>query len=520
MKRAAIYYRVSTTEQKDSGYSLRDQKAKLEKYCKDNQITIVGSYEEDYSAKDFNRPAYKRAKQFCLNKQNKVNLLLVVKWDRFSRNIGSSYHEINTLAKANIKVNAIEQELDPRVPENLLLQAIYLATPEIENKRRSLNTTNGMRQAKREGRWVSTAPMGYTYDRINFIKPTLVPNKKADLLRGLFKDYAKGCYTKDEVRLKYNRLGLQIGKSHIDRILKNPVYIGKIRLEAWQEEPEEILNGTHEAIVDDSIFNQVQKIRLQNKRNIRITKEKTSNALYPLRGSLICPNCGRNITASGAKSKSGKIHYYYHCQRKSGCKTRYKLDETHKLFEGFLNQIIPNPAVIHLFKAICVDVFNKEQKGRKDIAKLIDEKINKAQLSLDTLEEKYINDKLDQSTYQKWKQKYQGDIDQLLVNKVDYGMKRTEFDRYLDYSLCFLTKIKKHFINAPIELKRKILGLIFPDKLIFDGKKYQTPQQNRVLELITMKTNTLQRSVKQKREQLESHSLMVARRGIEPLLPG
>ena len=50
------------------------------------------------------------------------------------------------------------------------------------------------------------------------------------------------------------------------------------------------------------------------------------------------------------------------------------------------------------------------------------------------------------------------------------------------------------------------MGLIFPKKLIFDGKKYQTPQQNKVLELITMKINDLQEFSQQKREQLESHS--------------
>jgi site-specific DNA recombinase len=44
---------------------------------------------------------------------------------------------------------AVEQPLDLNVPENKLILALYLAIPEIENDRRSLNTQMGMRRAKR-----------------------------------------------------------------------------------------------------------------------------------------------------------------------------------------------------------------------------------------------------------------------------------------------------------------------------------------------------------------------------------
>ena len=39
--------------------------------------------------------------------------------------------------------------------------AFYLAAPEVENDRRALNVFNGMRRAKKEGRWMGTAPIGY-----------------------------------------------------------------------------------------------------------------------------------------------------------------------------------------------------------------------------------------------------------------------------------------------------------------------------------------------------------------------
>jgi len=53
--------------------------------------------------------------------------------------------------------------------------AFYLAAPEVENDRRDLNTFFGMRCAKKEGRWMATAPGGYknriTEDGRKYIAP-------------------------------------------------------------------------------------------------------------------------------------------------------------------------------------------------------------------------------------------------------------------------------------------------------------------------------------------------------------
>ena len=68
MNNAVLYARVSTDEQADKGFSLRDQEEKLKSYCKINNIEIVGIYREDYSAKTFNRPEFKKLMQFAKKK--------------------------------------------------------------------------------------------------------------------------------------------------------------------------------------------------------------------------------------------------------------------------------------------------------------------------------------------------------------------------------------------------------------------------------------------------------------------
>lgn len=72
MKSAYLYVRVSTDEQKRKGYSLPEKEDRLLKHCEHNQIIGKGIFREDFSAKDFNRPEWKKV--INILKKNKKEL--------------------------------------------------------------------------------------------------------------------------------------------------------------------------------------------------------------------------------------------------------------------------------------------------------------------------------------------------------------------------------------------------------------------------------------------------------------
>src|SRR5690606_39171257 len=113
---ADLYIRVSTDEQADKGYSQRSQEEQLIKFCEINKITIRKIFREDHSAKTFSRPEWKKYLQDVRNRKNQSNLLLFVKWDRFSRNTGDAYEMIKLLGKHGVELQAIEQPLDLSIP--------------------------------------------------------------------------------------------------------------------------------------------------------------------------------------------------------------------------------------------------------------------------------------------------------------------------------------------------------------------------------------------------------------------
>ena len=158
---ADLYVRVSTDEQADKGYSQRNQDEMLRKYCDLNNITIRKVIYEDHSAKTFNRPSWTDLLLDVRKKKGQVDLILLTKWDRFSRNAGDAYQMISVLRKLGVEPQGIEQPLDLAIPENKMMLGFYLAAPEVENDRRALNVLFGMRRARKEGRWMGPAPFGY-----------------------------------------------------------------------------------------------------------------------------------------------------------------------------------------------------------------------------------------------------------------------------------------------------------------------------------------------------------------------
>lgn len=137
MKIADLYIRVSTDEQADKGYSQRNQEDVLLKYCEINNIKVRKVLFEDHSAKTFERPEWKNLLIELKKHKGKTDLVLFTKWDRFSRNASDAYQMISTLRKMGVEPQAIEQPLDMNVPENKMMLAVYLTTPEIENDRRA-----------------------------------------------------------------------------------------------------------------------------------------------------------------------------------------------------------------------------------------------------------------------------------------------------------------------------------------------------------------------------------------------
>ncbi len=230
------------------------QEERLRQYCNYQNIEVVSFYKEDHSAKIFERPAFHQLLAFLKKNRGAVDLLLFLKWDRFSRNAGGAYGMINQLNKLGVEPQATEQPLDLNIPENKIMLPFYLAAPEVEKDRRSLNVIAGMRRAIKEGRYCTVAPRGYRNIRSEDGKPIIVPGKDAHYVKWVFEEEAKGVHSVKDIWRLVKEKGFTIGRSNIWNMLRNPIYYGKIFLPAYKDEQAMLVKGIHEPLISEQLF--------------------------------------------------------------------------------------------------------------------------------------------------------------------------------------------------------------------------------------------------------------------------
>lgn len=510
-KKAFLYIRVSTDEQADKGYSLKHQEERLRSYCQFQHIEVAGLYKDDHSAKTFERPAFQQMLTFLRKNKKCADLLLFTKWDRFSRNAADAYGMINTLNGLGMEPQAIEQPLDLNIPENKIMLAFYLAAPEVENDRRALNVIVGMRRAKKEGRWMATAPKGYKNVRIDN-KPTIVPNEDAKHVQWIFNEINKGVLAPDQVRKEANKRGFAISRSYFWTMIRNPIYCGRIFIPAYKEEEAHYVKSVHETLISEELFYNVQDI-LNGKKRMTVASTKQKDEL-PLRGFLTCAKCGGQLTGSASKGKYQR-YFYYHCQ--PGCKERFRADDANDKLVAKLQEIAAKKEALKFYRLMLEKGLKKTSKENTDDKQKVLAEIKKNQERIDHAQKLMLDGQLDIIEYRSIKQKFEAVIKELEAETKPQVSNTKDYKQYLDFGFNLLQNIDGVYVSGNTQLKSQILSSILAEKLVFDGKSYRTLVYHESLSLILNTSKGFSGNKKGQTAANSNLSFLVVPTGIEPV---
>lgn len=518
-KIAVIYTRVSTTEQKNIGNSLNVQKTALENFCISHNITILARFEEDFSAKDFNRPQYKKMKEFLRANTGIVNFVLVYKWDRLSRNFEYASKEIRILKTLGIEVNATESWIDHSIEESKMLLGINLIVPEIEREKIISRTTAGTHQAMKEGRYVKAIPIGYMSGKNSSGKSLIKKNPRtAPLIAKLFEDYSTGNFSQQELIKKYVPLGLEIKASMLSKLLQNILYIGKVKVPPYKDEPETIVQGLHKPIISERVFNLVQQIKRRGRKDK--PKRNKLNSEFPLTGFLRCASCGDKIYGSqsnnGRARKVSRTYYYYQCNSKCKC-PRYNSAKVHAELDKLLESLKPTKEMVNLFKEIFMDkiqttrVDNQREETRikSKLIELSDKQIK--------VTEKFVEDKIDERMYKLLRQNIEEDEITLKAQLAKLNDNFKGIEEYISFSMMLFSNLGQLYHKADIRTKKNILGSIFSEKLTFQDSTFRTPPFNSAISLVYSKNRVFGRKLIKSGSAIFSTSTQVAPSRIELL---
>lgn len=511
MRKAIIYIRVSTDEQADKGYSLRHQEEFLRKYCELNNIQVIDLVKEDYSAKTFLRPAFNLLLAKLKSRKLKADLLIFTKWDRFSRNAPDAYGMISTLNKLDVEPQAVEQPLDLCIPENKIMLAFYLSAPEVENDRRALNTLVGMRRAKKEGRWMSTAPRGYDNITNENGRKIIVPNKEAAVIKSAFEILAQGKHSVEEVRRMCNKQGYTFDRNRFNIIMKSPVYCGRIFIPAYKSEDEQTIKGTHEPIVSEALFDEVQFVLTGSRR--KHSYKVCAKDELPLRGFLTCPRCGNKLTGSASTGGTGIKHFYYHCTK--SCKERVKANLINVAFSDFIAGFKFKASVKELYDYILQEVFKSKSGDKNANTKALVLEIEKNKERLNKAQQMMLDGELEMSEYKEIKRIIEPKIEALLNQQLSVNSIELDYRHYLKKGLTAIQNLGHLFDNSEVSIRQEIIRSTLRENLIFSNGATRTSGLNKLIMLTVAIDGLLSGSKKEKENKNCSPSLMVARTRIE-----
>ncbi|MFV8321803.1 recombinase family protein [Flavobacterium sp. LS2R12] len=506
------YGRVSTEEQKENGFSLNHQEEMLKKYCEIKEYNILRHYVEDYSAKTFNRPEWKILMDYVKKNRNSIDMILLTKWDRFSRNAKGAMAVIRELLKMGIIVNAIEQPLDMTIPENKLILAMYLVMPEIENDKIAQRTKDGMRRAKKEGCYMGKGPFGYSNAKV-LEKTSIEPNSDSKIVIKAFKEVVKGLEPVEVIRKKFKeKYGLKLEKQQFYNMLRNITYCGMIKIPEYKKEKEKTITGIHEPIIDFELFKKVQNV-LDGRKNSDAKFPTSVSDLFPLRGNFVCPNCGKQITASKSKGNGG--HYeYYHC--KSSCRIRLKKEVVHDRVQVLLNNISLNENAKELFKEVLSDVIQSNSVDAKTRIKVLQSEQESIRMLLESTEDKYIANGLSPEDYFKIKNRYSDRISDI-ENSIDTLKENdTDLKKYVSDSVNLLSQLGNVFNHLQNKEKGSFLRVIYPENIILEKECFRTNSENVLVELMTRIYGGSQSIEMKKATPKNGFSIVAPSLGLEP----
>jgi len=133
------YYRVSTTQQGQSGLGLEAQQQAVRNYAEKVQGAVLDELTEVESGKRSDRPILNQAIELC---RQTGATLLVAKLDRLSRNL----HFVTTLQQSKVNFVAVD---NPHATPFLI--HILVAVAELERTMVSARTKAALESAKRRG---------------------------------------------------------------------------------------------------------------------------------------------------------------------------------------------------------------------------------------------------------------------------------------------------------------------------------------------------------------------------------
>lgn len=424
-----LYLRVSTEDQAREGFSLPEQKERLETFCKFKGYEIVDYYEDaGISAKTGNyRPEFERLKEDI--KSKRINTIIALKLDRITRSIFDWEKLMTFLDENDAYIDCANDEVNTTNANGKMVSRLLMSVSQNEIERTSERTKVGLAGAIKQGHLPSQAPLGYKHEN----KKLVIDYSTKDVVVRIFELYYNG----NSYQTISNILNEEqvLGKSNwrdstITAILENEVYKGDFVHGKRTKHPTYYKNVV-EPLVSKEMWEDCQAQKEKNSRAYQRT------LTYLFLQKIRCPRCNNLMGGKATKKKNGNVYYYYYC---NNCKLNLKENVIEEYFENFINEIVEYDSVVNQFFLPMIKQKFDEPK------ELLEKELDKQNAKLDRIRKAYIAGAFDLEEYNAEKKivdeaisKIQSELNTTNINE---ELKFTPQDILLKRDIDFINKVK------------------------------------------------------------------------------
>jgi len=342
-KKAALYARVSTTQQKREA-TIESQVAALESYAEEHGYGIEPELvflDQAVSGSQLARPELDRLRDLAY--EGAFDLLLCLSPDRLARQYVHQRLLLDEFKRWGISVQfTCQPELDD-TPQNHLLLGVQGLFAEYEREVIRDRLRRGrLYHIRQHGRCSHLAPYGYRYIPVSEANGGHweINSQEAAIVQQIFVWYTEEGWSLRKIATHLNETGVPVrrkdgswGAGRISTLLDRSAYAGKTYANRYRTRPESVgrlkkkgrgrlatpdrtlrpqeewIEVNTPVIISTEVWHRAQEQRMHNKR---FSQRNNHRQFYLLRGLMVCGVCGSLLYG---KTRHQHPSYYYRCER-------------------------------------------------------------------------------------------------------------------------------------------------------------------------------------------------------------
>lgn len=482
---ALIYSRVSSIKQRVDGGGLESQEHRCRQYAELNGYEVEAVFPDDVSGStDFmNRPGMRAMMAYLDAQVGKQFVVIFDDLKRFARNTELYFKLRRELASRGAMIECLNFKFED-TPEGKFIETVIAAQGELEREQNRRQVIQKMQARVENGYWVFRAPIGYKYVRSGSGGKVLVPDEPlASVVKDALEGYAMGrfCSQAEVQRFleqdPYFPKDLPDGRLRpmtVSRLLRKTVYAGYVEAPNWKIS---LRPGQHKGLIS---FETHERILDHLDERKRPAARKDFNEDFPLRGFILCDDCGKPMTACWSKGKY-KHYPYYLCDTR-GCPSKRKSVPRSNVEDGFAEILQTLQPSRELFN-VARKMFSCASDARRAIA---DDARAEFRRQVKHVEKQIegLLDRIVEATSPSVVSAYEARLAKLERQKIILSEKarkasppKGQLEDFFELSLRFLSSPWNIYKNGDPQMRRTVLKLAFAEPLRFNRHEgYRTPE--------------------------------------------